>query len=401
MAITGNFQPPPWWPRQISDPLYQACGSSPNVATVARLLNQIDETRPSESHTLSNALVCVCSVASSSVHLQIVKMLLAKGADANFKNTSGNAPIHAACEKIQLVDKKDSIPLQILQELINHSANPNLRHRWWKDTPLEYTHNPHAIKLLLEAKADPYLYHLSSSPWKREANPFWMSDNDLFSQEGPKALKQTAAVWEQYLNCQSEQTRILVECQVEATKTLFLRASLKELGEWKSGFAMTQLSDRLWEWRSTLPTAPFEFKVLLENQKWQVGPNLQMVHGKAARFQAQFDCKSIFPLVKSHFLHSRLTVVFESKPGQRLTIRGDGKGMNHWQANTIAVRQLDEKIWVIDLLESGEPFQFRKKIPSVEYKLFLEEEESPLGKWEIGDNHRIELGEMQVVEPQF
>lgn len=380
------------WPSHVDDPLYQACRLG-DAQSIESLIGNINKTAKNPKSILSNALVEVCNFAKNEGHLAIARRLLKEGVHINFRDRNGNGALHFLCHKITIEDPKDSICLQILKEFINHHADPNLRHGFWEDVPLELTFNSDALKMLLDAGADPYQSRRIDLPW--DETKAWLDTNTFMGKRWTDALKQTMGVWQEYLaQFQPNETRIVVKSQLKPGKTLFLRASPEELGNWKKGFAMTQIGSDLWEWRSTVPTASFEFKVLSDNQDWQEGDNLQMVANKTARFFAQFPGN---PNEKVVLPHSRLTVVYSPKAGQRLEIRGNGPGMNEWKENAINVRQLDEKTWAADLYGRGQS----SGCETFEYKFCLKEPGQATPKWEVGENHEMQPGDKIALHPQF
>lgn len=79
---------------------------------------------------------------------EITEMLIKNGADVNFQDVYGIAPMHGAA--------RTNHP-EIVQILIDNKANVNLPTTGGKETPLHYAakyNNPDVVKLLLEKGAD-------------------------------------------------------------------------------------------------------------------------------------------------------------------------------------------------------------------------------------------------------
>ncbi len=79
---------------------------------------------------------------------EITEMLIKNGADVNFQDAYGVAPMHGA--------SRTNHP-EIIQILIDNKANVNLPTTGGKETPLHYAaryNNPDVVKLLLDKGAD-------------------------------------------------------------------------------------------------------------------------------------------------------------------------------------------------------------------------------------------------------
>ena len=86
-------------------------------------------------------------VATRKSNVELVKALLAKGADVNAKSPYGATPLFFACDRSNV---------EIVKILLDAGADPNVQDTFYKSTPLGWAlgkNNPEVLRLLVEKGA--------------------------------------------------------------------------------------------------------------------------------------------------------------------------------------------------------------------------------------------------------
>lgn len=112
-----------------------------SVLGVARAVSA--QTTPAPQANLNEELL----VATRKSNIELVKALLAKGADVNAKSPYGATPLFFACDRSNV---------EIVKILLDAGADPNVQDTFYKATPLGWAlgkNNPEVLRLLVEKGA--------------------------------------------------------------------------------------------------------------------------------------------------------------------------------------------------------------------------------------------------------
>ena len=86
---------------------------------------------------------------------------------------------------------------------------------------------------------------------------------------------------------QAPDTSVLVKADAGYGNAFFLRGSGPGLS-WDKGVAMQCVAGDEWLWSTSESSGPFEVKVLLNDELWQVGPNTLVKSGEKCVIEPQF-----------------------------------------------------------------------------------------------------------------
>lgn len=83
-------------------------------------------------------------------------------------------------------------------------------------------------------------------------------------------------------------TRISVKYNVGFGNLLYIRGNGANL-DWNKGLPMKNTKSDEWTWESTTPFTNCEFKVLINDQTFESGPNHQLKSGECVTYVPHFD----------------------------------------------------------------------------------------------------------------
>lgn len=122
----------------------------------------------------------------------------------------------------------------------------------------------------------------------------------MFSKKGPSAVKEESALDSAQANSvrsgsstrssgtrQGTVTRILIKYDVGFNNTLYIRGNFANLN-WIKGIPMQNLSADVWVWECDKIFPPGEFKVLINDNVYESGPNHNIECGAAINYTPQF-----------------------------------------------------------------------------------------------------------------
>lgn len=83
-------------------------------------------------------------------------------------------------------------------------------------------------------------------------------------------------------------TVILVNYEEKPSKNLFLRGEgLPELS-WEKGIELSHVKEDIWMWETESPFSAGEFKILIDDQLFEIGENHPLLHGASIRIRPKF-----------------------------------------------------------------------------------------------------------------
>jgi hypothetical protein len=187
---------------------------------------------------------------------------------------------------------------------------------------------------------------------------------------------------------QLQPTEMMFKCKIPIGHTLFIRGSGNGLS-WEKSSPLTPIDEDTWSLHSHTPLEDMEYKFRLDDALWEDGDNHKMVQGKIDEAHPRFTLPPSSRVEMSDTLSkpirtTQITVKFDTELKNGLSLCGNGPGMN-WEKG-IELRNIGHGVWAFETQSDFENF---------EYKIVFN------GKWEDGDNHKIDCGKKEEIAPKF
>lgn len=85
-----------------------------------------------------------------------------------------------------------------------------------------------------------------------------------------------------------DKTRIVVQCDVGFTNTVYLRGQGIPQLSWNKGIALKNMKADEWVWETEEPFNAGEFKVLINDKTYEIGENHTIHSGASLRINPKF-----------------------------------------------------------------------------------------------------------------
>jgi hypothetical protein len=102
-----------------------------------------------------------------------------------------------------------------------------------------------------------------------------------------KNMTETNSLNSNKLRGQKNKTRVTVKYDVGFNNTLFLRGNGANLS-WDKGIPLKNIKEDEWIWETEIPFTNCEFKVLINDQNYEIGENHSLQSGSTVIYKPQF-----------------------------------------------------------------------------------------------------------------
>ncbi len=178
-------------------------------------------------------------------------------------------------------------------------------------------------------------------------------------------------------------TAIVIKYPVQLGKQLYVFGEGNERLSWKTGLPLIAVDSQTWTLETPL-AGSYKYKLKM-NDSWEKGGNKTVSGSDPVTFAPIF---SSTPQKATPKL-TRVTMLYDAKPGTSLEIYGTGPGMT-WKQG-LPVRHMGGNVWVWETDKASAKF---------EYKIVAKRSD---GKtiWEGGKNRQFTPGKFEVLNPRL
>ncbi len=83
-------------------------------------------------------------------------------------------------------------------------------------------------------------------------------------------------------------SKIVVQYDCGFGNSLYIRGEGASTLSWGSGIALINLDSNIWIWETERPFTKIEFKILINDTEFEIGPNHTMLYGESESISPQF-----------------------------------------------------------------------------------------------------------------
>jgi len=169
------------------------------------------------------------------------------------------------------------------------------------------------------------------------------------------------------------ETEIKIKCQVPSNHALFIRGEGGNLN-WEKGIQLQKVDNDTYVYRVEGNPGKITYKILLDDNQWEQGENHTIESGTT-----EITPKLNIPVV------TEIRIKAKVPSGHALFVRGEGANLS-WTKG-IELKKVEEGVYAL-YLEGNKD--------KLVYKVLLDDTQ-----WESGENHVVEPGKAQEVNPNL